>query len=118
MSLNSMRPNYRPRPPKPAPPVKKAKTTVPQLIGGKSRQKVLKAIDYDASVPRCASCKHFRTEALMLFNSLPHFVPDRCRLHNIRVEKAGVCSTWAGHFGDVLDGTATSAPLTAPTPQA
>lgn len=102
-NLNSLRPNYRPRPPKPTPPVRESRAPVPQCISGKKRQKVLQRIDYEASVPRCANCKHFAAEGLILFNSLPHYVPDRCKLHNVRVEKAGVCNTWAGHFGDVLD---------------
>lgn len=101
--LNSMRPNYRPRPPKPAPPTETVKADVPQLLGGKKRFALLRRIDYEASVPRCGNCKHFADEKLLLFNSLPHHVPDRCRKHNIRVAKVGLCQDWAGHYGDVLE---------------
>jgi Zn finger protein HypA/HybF involved in hydrogenase expression len=72
------------------------------LHTGKKAAKAKVAIEYEQNVPRCDTCKHYRQAKTLLFNSLPHWLPNRCLQHNIRVDPMGLCRTWESKSGEVL----------------
>ncbi len=99
-------PWYRPKPQAPAPGVtafEPVRAMEPALLTGKRGSKALKKAGYEASVPRCDNCTHYRHAQIKLFNSLPVHFPTRCMRHLVRVEPLGCCDAWAGRNGDVLE---------------
>lgn len=66
----------------------------PALTTGRKAAAVRVRVDYEASVPRCETCRHFRGRRTHLVDGAPVAFPDRCRQHLIACEPAGVCATW------------------------
>lgn len=97
---------YRMRRQKSAPGVTAFKPSLvpePVLLTGKRHARALIHVGYEASVPRCGTCSHFRGWQTKLFNSLPVFFPARCVLHRVRVKPVGCCDFWISQNGDTLD---------------
>jgi hypothetical protein len=56
-----------------------------------SRKKLKKAWGWEASVVRCANCGKFKKPQTVLLNSLPTYIPPRCKLGDFITKPEACC---------------------------
>lgn len=78
-------------------------TREPTLLTGKHAAMVKTRADYESDVPRCQTCRHFRSARILLVEGLAKPYPDRCKLHRVACEPAGLCATWENRAGERLE---------------
>lgn len=61
---------------------------------GKAAARAKKRVGYEAEVPACDRCVHFRGQHMQLVNSTPQWYPHRCMLHHFNVQARGCCDLW------------------------
>lgn len=67
------------------------------------RNKTIKlGIDYEAQVPHCGSCVHFRLRSTQRAGNQTHTRPPLCLKHTFHPSFTGVCKDWTGRDGSTL----------------
>lgn len=61
-------------------------------------------VNYETSVPRCATCIKFKEASIRLStNSQTYRKHAHCKEHYFTISPNGVCDDWKSNKGEVLD---------------
>jgi hypothetical protein len=61
-------------------------------------------LHYEKDVPRCATCRHFKSSRIvMTTHSQTRVQKPLCGLHGFITGPANVCDTWVSHKGETLE---------------